>query len=98
MFQAWNINHGAARIGHAFGRANALPSAPERFVAITLVLALGLVMLALIIPLALLFLVAALLLATFRGLGRLVARTRRPNGAFDGRKNVRVILPDDTPR
>lgn len=98
MFQAWNINHGAARIGHTFGRANARPSALERLLALALLAFLGLLLLALIIPLAILFILSAMLLAVLRWMRNLFTRVQRPNGALDGRRNVRVILPDDTPR
>ncbi|NUQ67914.1 MAG: hypothetical protein HUU18_06505 [Phycisphaerales bacterium] len=98
MFHAWNIDQGASRIGQVFGRANARASLLERLLAFALLVFLGLLLLAVLIPLALLFILGALLLATLRWMRNLIIRVRRPNGPLDGRRNVRVIVPDEPER
>lgn len=98
MFHAWNIDQGASRIGHVFGRANARASLLERILALALLGFLALLLIALILPLAILLFLGALLLATLRWMRNLIIRVRRPNGPLDGRRNVRVIVPDEPER
>lgn len=98
MFHAWNIDQGASRIGQVFGRANARASLLERLLAFALLVFLGLLLLAALIPLAILFILGAIILAMLRWMRGLFVRVQQPNGPLDGRRNVRVIVPDDTGR
>lgn len=83
---------GRRRVGViAAPRASRLERAVALLVlAVVLVMALAVFLLLLLvaIPLAI---VAAAVIGVRRGLRRM----REPNGAFDGRRNVRVITPDE---
>lgn len=98
MFHAWNIDQGTARVRQAFARAGGKASAIERFAALAFLLLIGLLALIILIPIGLLIVAIGLILVAIRAILRLFSSARNPNGPLDGRRNVRVILPDEPGR
>lgn len=83
------------RAGRAFAFAQRQPTWVTRAAMWALIVATLALAAIIIIPLTVLALAAFLVLALIGWARSLVVGARRPNGALDGRRNVRVVVRDD---
>jgi len=94
MFTATTIREQASRAGRVVQVVRRQPSWVGRFAGFAGLLVLAGVVILLIVP-ALLVMIAVFLVGTGIAMLRsMFTRTVKPNGALDGRRNVRVIVRD----